>query len=397
MAQHCRNCGAELFEGQQFCRSCGAPTRPFSNEEAQTLILPGKVHAPDDAGGTTRLPGGRNTDPTFPANYTAYQSPLQAASTQPALHTAPVKRRSRAPLWIAFVVLLVAAVGGGSLFVAQLIRQNTGSTVKRIVVKPPAPPAVAPIPALPGVPGHAGHQAGKEAELSEAGAEVSGSETVITNTYPLTDESVFSIQNINGPVEIEGWDSDEAEVKIIKRGGSESARGNLPIRITQGAHNLAFRTPPESLAGVEEVRYEVRLPHKLREIEIKSVNSNVSISDVSATVSIIVQRGNITLDDVAGTVNTKTTKGNTSVTFEDVSPNAPQVYNGIHGNIEVDFPDEINTEVKAETIDGDIEVDDDLGLKVEKRMVGQQALGRVGKGGHPVVIKVISGNIKIEQ
>jgi DUF4097 and DUF4098 domain-containing protein YvlB len=109
-----------------------------------------------------------------------------------------------------------------------------------------------------------------------------------------------------------------------------------------------------------------------------------------------VQRGNIGLEDVSGTVNTRTMKGNTKIVLGETARTAPQVFNGISGNIELELAPDANAEIKAETVSGEIEVDEDLGLKVEKRMVGQQAVGRIGKGGQPIVIKTVSGNIKIK-
>jgi DUF4097 and DUF4098 domain-containing protein YvlB len=116
----------------------------------------------------------------------------------------------------------------------------------------------------------------------------------------------------------------------------------------------------------------------------------------AASVSIVVQRGNIKLEDVSGTINTRTTKGNTVVVLTEAARNAPQVFNGVSGNIELELSPDVNAELKAETISGDIEIDEDFDIKVEKRMIGQQAVGRIGKGGQPIVVKTVSGNIKIK-
>jgi len=109
-----------------------------------------------------------------------------------------------------------------------------------------------------------------------------------------------------------------------------------------------------------------------------------------------VQRGNIELEDVSGTINSRTMKGNTTIVLAEAAKGAPQLFNGVHGNIELELAPGMNAELKAETVDGEIEIDEDLGIKVEQRMVGQQAVGRVGTGGQPIVVKVVSGNIKIK-
>ena len=40
MAEHCKDCGLELFTAQRFCRSCGAPTEQLSEEQVPTRMMP---------------------------------------------------------------------------------------------------------------------------------------------------------------------------------------------------------------------------------------------------------------------------------------------------------------------------------------------------------------------
>jgi hypothetical protein len=256
----------------------------------------------------------------------------------------------------------------------------------------PHPPDM---PGMPPIPSHVGDEG---MLLDNEGAEVDGNQTTITKTYPLASGGSFALRNINGDITIEGWDEQQAEVQIIKRGGSPQARDALRIMREQSANRLSFNTLPEMRGGgVEEVRYVVKLPRNLRELEIFSNNSNIELTGANAaTISVMVQRGNIQLEDVSGTVNSRTTKGNTKVVVGDAERTAPQVFNGISGNIELELAPDANAELKAETVSGDIDIDEEFGIKVEKRMVGQQAVGRIGKGGQPIVVKTVSGNIKIK-
>src|SRR5215471_5891088 len=50
MAHNCRNCGAEIFTGQRFCRSCGRPTGEFLQEDPPTQMMqPGPPSDPPGA------------------------------------------------------------------------------------------------------------------------------------------------------------------------------------------------------------------------------------------------------------------------------------------------------------------------------------------------------------
>ncbi|MGH9944771.1 MAG: DUF4097 family beta strand repeat-containing protein [Pyrinomonadaceae bacterium] len=414
MNEHCKNCGAELFAGQQFCRQCGAPTRPLSGEETPTQILPhGEApHPPQGpsgggaayAGGTTPLPG-RGTDPGF-QHYAGYQSPLAGAYNATPAAVPPSKRPKRMRFWIFAALFFIVFSAGASILVAYIISESTRRTgVRRVVIKrpevPPVPPVRVEVPeiAIPELPAIAGDTA-ETSVLNETGAEVSDDETVITKTFPLAAGAAFSIQNFSGSVTIEGWDSAEAEVKIVKRGGTPEGRERAKIGHTHTDKRLSFSTSIGAQANLEEVAYEVKLPRAaLGEIQIKALNSEVSLKGVRAgQVSIGVQHGDVELQDVGGEVTSKTVQGDTTITFESANgPGGPQSFSSVNGDVTLRLSPETNADLKAETISGDIEAAEELGVKVEKRRVGQRAAGTAGAGGQPIAIKTISGDIRIER
>ncbi|MGI9108217.1 MAG: DUF4097 family beta strand repeat-containing protein [Pyrinomonadaceae bacterium] len=397
MADQCTNCGAELFAGQQFCRACGTPTRHFSSEDLPTQILPDQQQQQQQVNaepfGTVPLAGRDTSDPVYPANFSQYQPPVAAQTTSLPVAPPPLHRRRRRGWLYAVIAIFVLCVGAAA--VAGLFFLSQPRQVARKIVRTERAPII------PHPPGRPPELDGMLIDEEEEGAEVNGGQTIITKTYALAKEGTFAIHNLSGDITIEGWDEPQAEVKIIKRAG-------LKIMREQSANRLVFNTMPESRGGVSvgggsgsgggarEVRYEVKLPRGVRELEIISNNSGVSLTNVEAkSISIIVQRGDIELEDVGGTVNSRTTKGHTKVVLSETARSAPQVFNGISGDIELQLNPEMNAELKAETIDGDIEIADEFGIKVERRMVGRQAVGRIGKGGQPIVVKTVSGNIKI--
>jgi len=398
MTEHCSNCGAELFAGQQFCRACGAPTRQFSGEELPTQMLPPsqqQVQQPTPLN-TSPLPNRATSDPVYGTGYQSYQSPAvqQQRPTSPVGAPPPPPHRRRSRVWLYAVLGLLVFCGGATLAAIVFFTKQPQRVVKimRPNVTVPMPPNM---PSMPPT-----LEVGDDALMEGEDTEVSNQQTIITKTYPLAKDGSFELHNISGNITVEGWDEQQAEVKIIKRGGSAEARDALKIMREQSANRLRFNTMPETRTGgggPHEVEYQVKLPRNLRELEIVSNNSNVELINVNTTsISINVQRGNIELEDVSGTVNSRTTKGNTKVLLSEAARTAPQVFNSISGNIELELAPGTNAELKAETINGDIEVDEDFGIKVEKRMIGQQAVGRIGAGGPPIVVKVISGNIKIK-
>ena len=414
MTESCSGCGAELYAGQQFCRRCGAPTRQFSTAEIPTQILPDNqpgaqqqhTTGPQPSPYTTPL-GGRDTDPVYPSRFAQYHQPPAAAHgharpAQFAQETVPLaRRRRRWPVWFGVLALLVAllcvATISGARFASQFFGQRR--TVVRRGGEPrgalPVPP-IPPMPAVPGVPGLEAPRLENAQPLGEEGAEVSGDKTIITRTYPLKAGAGFALAQVAGDVTIEGWDGAEAQVTITKRGGTAEQRSDLEILHETSDRRLGFKTEVAGSSGVREVEYEIKLPRTVRQIEISAQSANVTLSNLGANVSVSLLRGNVSAERLTGTVNTRTMKGNTEVDMQDVTPTGPQSYSSTKGDVEI-AAGGANATLKAETIDGSIRADEDLGLSVQRQVPGEHAAGTLGRGGQSVVVKTISGSVKIKE
>ena len=86
-----------------------------------------------------------------------------------------------------------------------------------------------------------------------------------------------------------------------------------------------------------------------------------------------------------------------SVALADAGVDAPQNFNTVNGDVEIKLGGTTDAQVKAETLAGEIKPDDALGLKVERQMVGQHLAGQLGRGGPPLVIKTVHGDIRIKK
>ncbi len=385
MADKCKNCGAELFAGQQFCRACGKPTMTLSANEMPTQALPPNPQAGGVGAApalTSPLPGGQ-TGGVFPAHSTSYPS-VHVPSAPPARFETP--RKSSAKIWI-MLVLILGLVGIGSVAAVVWAVKSSRQVIVKKIGLPPLPP---PVPRVPTVKDATGTTVGEE------GAEVSGDKTVIVKSYALGDGASVSLKNMSGSITIEGWDEPRAEVRIIKRGGSEDDRSNVQIREESDAKHLSLERPLTGDSDVE-VEYEVKLPHTLKAIEVSSLHSDVKMSDVSGSINIELKQGDIELSDVSGAFSLKTIQGDTKVEVKELRGDAASKIESIAGDIELQFAGTPNADLKAETLTGEIDLDDHLGLKVEKRVMGERVAGRIGEGQHAVSVKAIKGDIKISK
>ncbi|HLL75541.1 MAG TPA: DUF4097 family beta strand repeat-containing protein [Pyrinomonadaceae bacterium] len=400
MAETCSSCGAELFAGQQFCRACGAPTRKFSTAEVPTQILPGAQTGEQSSAGraggqpaeTTPLAPRDTGDPGYRSRLANYVPP--AAPLAPA---APMVSGSRRGWLWALVAVLVASVTISAIVARQFAVHWAGKKkeealrrVKVVVPKIEVPDVPLPPPLV-----LRGDEGVEGEPLDEEGAEVTSDKTVITETFPLGEEGRLSIVNVAGNITVEGWDGEEAEVRITKRGGTAADRAAAQIIRSESDDRITLRTA-EGAHRLHEVRYEIKVPREVRQLEITARDSNVKIANVTGGLAVRVDRGDIELANVGGAASTHTMKGHTKVVLADAEPDDAQVFSGVNGDIELRLPPGINVQVKAQTIDGDIEADKSLKLDMQKRAAGWHAAGTVGRGGEPILVKTVSGNIKIK-
>src|SRR5713226_4596857 len=85
----------------------------------------------------------------------------------------------------------------------------------------------------------------------------------VNQSYPLQPGGTFELQNVNGAVEVQGWDRNEVEVhavKTAKQKESDLERVAIEVDAKPGTVSIATRYPQNE--GVEvAVEYTIRVPH----------------------------------------------------------------------------------------------------------------------------------------
>src|SRR5271156_7112414 len=85
-------------------------------------------------------------------------------------------------------------------------------------------------------------------------------------SYPLQAGGSFELQNVNGPVQVEGWDRDVIEihaVKIAKEKESDLDRVSIEVDAKPNDVSVVTRSPQNE--GVEvAVEYTIRVPPAAR-------------------------------------------------------------------------------------------------------------------------------------
>jgi hypothetical protein len=373
-------------------------------DEAPTQLFPAgtQTAATPPTVGTSPLGGGR-TDAVAAQQPTAYIPPLASFQrTSPLAGPPPVPRRRRRGAWLLalFVVFLLGAgIAAGAGFLWWRAR-HPPVVVRKIVTGNGGLPEAMPIPPVPPDLGERIKEALKGAgvpmPVDESGAVVSGDDTVLTETYALDEDSTFSVRVVTGSVTVTGSDGDRAEVKITKHGGTPQERTSARVLMSKSDEGLMLLSaaPPN---GRVSVSYEVRLPRNMHQLDISADKGDVRVEGFDGEVLTDVKAGDVEFHDVSGKVLSHVIKGNTKIFYAKPEREGAQEFSVIKGNIEATVADGSNADLKAETLDGDINVDESFGLTVEKAPAGRHVAGRLGDGGEALRFKVTNGDIKLKK
>ena len=225
---------------------------------------------------------------------------------------------------------------------------------------------------------------------------------------PLPSGGAFSLSNINGSIEIEGWDRPEVQISARKftSGSLEDLRQvGIEVSVVSGSVSVVTHYPQGSGVDVN-VEFHVRVPARVRLASVSTVNGSVTVHDVSGEGSLVAVNGNVLLARAAGIFSGRATNGNVSLELLSLdgglapaagsaraaSPAALSAQT-INGSVVVALPAEAGAELEARTQNGDFS--SDLPLLAHSSAAGRVIRGRVGSGGPPLFLRTVNGSIRL--
>jgi DUF4097 and DUF4098 domain-containing protein YvlB len=227
-------------------------------------------------------------------------------------------------------------------------------------------------------------------------------------TVPLASGGTFSLSNVNGSIEIEGWDRDQVEISARKfTTGAQDDLRQVAIEVTSSSGSVSVATHYPEGSGVEvNVEFHVRVPARIHLSSVSTVNGSVTVQDVSGDGSLAAINGNVMLSRGAGIFSARTTNGNVSLEFLSFEgglaafgdSGRPVSRGGIsaqtvNGSVVVALPADAGAELEARTQNGDFS--SDLPLLAHTSAAGRNIRGRVGSGGPPLFVRTVNGSIRL--
>ena len=220
-------------------------------------------------------------------------------------------------------------------------------------------------------------------------------EETYDKTYHLNPNGSVELENINGSVEILGWDRDIVEVHAVKRAANSAADlRRVQIQVEAAPRRLWIETHYPQDKGVEvTVEYRIRVPRHAELRQVRTVNGALRVSNMDASGSLRSVNGNVEILDSGGAFSAHTTNGDLRLELHRLHRTEPLDAGTVNGSILVALAPDANAELDVHTLNGDFR--SDLPVSIQDSNDSREFRGRLGHGGTPLALRTVNGAIRI--
>jgi hypothetical protein len=214
-------------------------------------------------------------------------------------------------------------------------------------------------------------------------------------SYPLQPGGSFELQNVNGAVEVQGWDRDSVEIRAVKSAKqkeSDLERVSIEVDAKPAAISVATHYPQNE--GVEvAVEYIVHVPHGARVEHVGTVNGTLRIAGVEAVEDLHTVNGNIEVYEGGGSVRAHTTNGNVRLELAHVPDKNGATAETTNGSVLLAVPADIQADLETRCLNGNFL--SELPVALEGSLRPREMHGRLGNGGVLIRLHTVNGGIRV--
>jgi len=221
-------------------------------------------------------------------------------------------------------------------------------------------------------------------------------------SYPLAADGTVHLDNVNGDIDIVAWDKPEVAVEAEKRAKNDEQLKRIEIIVDAQPAKLSIKTKYAkhtgwSLFGNNEgsVRYKLMVPAGARLDKIDSVNSDIGVTNVHASVNLNTVNGSITATGLTNDARLESVNGSLRAQFATIERAHDIHLESVNGRLEVTLPKGANATLKTETVNGSSSVDQPIKLSHSGK---HDMAGEIGSGAGPTIsLETVNGGISVRE
>jgi hypothetical protein len=219
---------------------------------------------------------------------------------------------------------------------------------------------------------------------------------VFVQTYPLASGGYFTLDNVNGSVQVEGWDRDEVEVRAVKTAHVDPGDLNqVQIEVDYDASDVAVYTRyPAGESAQVAVEYSIRVPYRVLLGAVGTVNGSVCVRGVQGGGELRSVNGNVEVVESSGRFSAKTTNGNLRLELRDLRDGEPMNLETVNGSVVLGLPSNARANLEVQNMNGDFY--SEVPVTSTHALPGSHGFrAKLGQGGGAISLRTVNGGIRL--
>ncbi|HET7601992.1 MAG TPA: DUF4097 family beta strand repeat-containing protein [Gemmatimonadales bacterium] len=227
-------------------------------------------------------------------------------------------------------------------------------------------------------------------------------------TGTLAAGKTLSIRNVNGNVQAVAASGNQIEVTGVKHARrSDPASVEIKVEQTSEGAVICVLYPNQRGNSCEDrhssghsndnndvsVDFTVKVPSSVL-LSAHTVNGDVSARGLGADAEIATVNGDANVE-TNGFAEASSVNGSVDVIMGRADWSGSASYRSVNGAVSVTLPAGVSTEVRASTVNGDI--DTDFPLTIQGKFGPRSLHGTIGNGGRTLAIETVNGSINIRK
>jgi len=221
--------------------------------------------------------------------------------------------------------------------------------------------------------------------------------------------AAIEIKGVNGAIVATGSPGGDIEVTAVKK-GRKSDPAEVRIEVVEHAGGVTICSVYPSTGAPNEckpgeggrmsvrendvnVEFRVKVPAGVRFVG-RTVNGGIQASGIAADAEAHTVNGGVDID-AAGTARAETVNGGITAHLGRADWTGALKLKTVNGGIDVVMPEGLSADVKASTVNGDIQTD--FPLTVTGRISRRKIEGTIGSGGRLLEMETVNGGIELRK
>ncbi|HTV58435.1 MAG TPA: DUF4097 family beta strand repeat-containing protein [Verrucomicrobiae bacterium] len=232
--------------------------------------------------------------------------------------------------------------------------------------------------------------------LGMAGTSWAATNELFHKIVPLNSGGSFLLENVNGSVQVEGWDRNEVEVSAVKSSDTDPGElGQVKIEVDSVPGKVAVRTRYPNGQGADvAVEYRVHVPYKVLLGSVETVNGSVLVRGVEGSGDLKSVNGNVEVLNSSGRFNAKTTNGDLHLELRQLLDGSPMDIETVNGSVVLGLPSNGHANVKVLSMNGDLTSDLPL-TSTGGNLAAHNFRAQLGTGGGNISVRTVNGGIHL--